>query len=226
MSQFGPDAFDFLRTLAANNQRDWFHAHKADYEAHVRDPFLALIADLAAPLRAISPHFVADPKPLGGSLFRIQRDTRFSNDKSPYKTHAGARFFHVRHKQVEAPLFYLHLEPGACFVAAGLWHPAPPTQRRIRDFLVANPESWREAVHAPAFRKRYRAGGDSLVRAPRGYDPAHPLIEDIKRKDFVVVRDLTDAQMTSPRLPNTVADAFADMAPMVDYLCAALDLEF
>src|SRR5688572_3490281 len=104
MTYFTADTFKFFRDLNRHNERAWFHANKSRYEAVVRDPFLRLIADLAEPLAAISPHFVADPKPVGGSLFRIQRDTRFANDKSPYKTWAGARFFHVRGKQVEAPL--------------------------------------------------------------------------------------------------------------------------
>ena len=226
MSYFSSDTFKFLRDLSRHNEREWFHAHKARYEAAVRGPFLQLIADLAEPLAQISSHFRADPRPVGGSLFRIQRDTRFANDKAPYKTWAGARFFHERHKQVEAPLFYLQIAPGNCFVAAGLWHPEPPTQRRVRDFLVDNPAAWKRAVHAPAFRKRFTMDGDSLVRPPRGFDPAHELIEDIKRKDFVVSRTFDDAMALDPRLRHGVIQEFKRMAPMIDYLCAALDLEF
>ena len=223
---FSPDTFKFLRDLDRHNERPWFHANKARYEAVLRDPFLRLIADLAEPLTKISPHFVADPKPIGGSLFRIQRDTRFANDKSPYKTWAGARFFHARSKQTEAPLFYLQIAPGDCFVAAGLWHPQPETQRRVRNFLVDNPAAWKRAVHSPAFRKRFELGGDSLSRPPRGFDPNHELIEDLKRKDYVVSRAFEGKMAFDPRLRHGVASEFARMAPMVDYLCAALDLEF
>lgn len=226
MSYFSQDTFKFFRDLARHNEREWFHANKARYEASVRDPFLHLIADLAEPLAAISPHFRADPKPIGGSLFRIQRDTRFANDKSPYKTWAGARFFHARHKQVEAPLFYLQIAPGDCFVAAGLWHPQPETQRRVRSFLVDNPAAWKKAVHAPAFRKRFELGGERLSRPPRGFDPQHELIEDIKLKDFVVSRAFEDKMALDPRLRHGVIQEFRRMAPMIDYLCAALDLEF
>jgi uncharacterized protein (TIGR02453 family) len=226
VNYFGKDSFKFLRDLARHNERAWFHANKARYEAAVRDPFLALIGDLTEPLAKVSAHYRADAKPLGGSLFRIQRDTRFANDKTPYKTHAGAQFYHVRGRKAEAPVFYLHLQPGASFIAAGLWHPQPETQRRLRAFLVDNPAAWKKAAHAPAFARRYALEGDALARAPRGFDPEHELIEDLKRKDFVAIRPLGDDIMLGPRLKQGVAEDFARLAPFVDYLCAALDLEF
>lgn len=226
MNYFSTDSFKFFRDLARHNEREWFHANKARYQAQVRDPFLALIGDLAEPLAKVSTHYRADAKPTGGSLFRIQRDTRFADDKTPYKTWAGARFFHARGKQAEAPLFYLHLQPGACFVGAGLWHSSPETQRRVRAFLVDNPAAWRKAAHAPAFGKRYAMKGDTLVRPPRGYDADHELIDDLKRKDFAATRALDDETMLGPRLKQALADDFARLGPFVDYLCAALDLEF
>ena len=226
MTYFSRDAFKFFRDLSRHNERAWFHANKARYEAQVRDPFLALIGDLAEPLAKVSPHYRADAKTVGGSLFRIQRDTRFANDKTPYKTHAGAQFFHSSGRKSEAPVFYLHLQPGASFIGAGLWHPAPETQRRVRAFLADNPSAWKKAAHAPAFAKRFAMEGDSLARAPRGYDPAHELIADLKRKDFVATRPIDDDTMLGPRLKQAVADDFARLGPFVDYLCAALDLEF
>ena len=226
MNYFDKNTFKFFRELARHNERPWFHANKGRYEAHVREPFLALIGDLAEPLAQVSPHYRADAKPLGGSLFRIQRDTRFANDKTPYKSHAGAQFFHARGRKAEAPVFYVHLEPGACFVGAGLWHPLPETQRRVRAFLVDNPSAWKKAAHASAFTRRYAMDGDSLVRPPRGYDPAHELINDLKRKDFVATRALDDDVVLGPRLKQVLADDFARLGPFVDYLCAALDLEF
>ena len=226
MNYFDKTSFKFLRDLARHNERAWFHANKARYEAAVRDPFLALIGDLAEPLAKVSAHYRADAKPLGGSLFRIQRDTRFANDKTPYKTHTGAQFYHARGRKAEAPVFYLHLQPGACFIAAGLWHPQPETQRRLRAFLVDNPAAWKKAAHATAFARRYALEGDALARAPRGFDPGHELIEDLKRKDFVATRALDDEIMLGPRLKQTVAEDFARLGPFVDYLCAALDLEF
>jgi uncharacterized protein (TIGR02453 family) len=237
---FTPATFDFLRALARNNRRAWFAAHRDEYERHVRTPFLRLIADLAAPLRALSPHYVADPRPMGGSLFRIHRDTRFSGDKAPYKTHAGARFFHAwtqAHSRsaagnaapgrLDAPVFYLHVEPGASFVGAGLWHPQPQTLARVRNYLVNNPASWKQATRRAAFRRVYgELGGATLRRAPRGHDPVHELIEDLKRKDFVCAAPLSDAQLCRPDLPQLVLRRLRTAAPLVDWLCGALDLEF
>lgn len=227
MSRYFTDAsFGFLRALERDNTRAWFNDHRGEYEAHLRDPFLRLIADLQPDLAKISPHYRADPRSVGGSLFRIHRDTRFSNDKTPYKTWSGARFFHERSKQVPAPSFYLHIQPGACFAGAGLWHPEPETQRRIRGFLADNPAGWKAATRSPAFRRRFELTGATLVRPPRGFEPDHELIDDLRRKDFVAVAALDDATVLGPRLRTSVATAFGGLAPMVDYLCAALDLEF
>jgi uncharacterized protein (TIGR02453 family) len=223
---FSEKTWKFLRALGRNNSREWFAEHKADYEAHLRQPFLQLITDLQPDIAAISLNYRADPKQVGGSLFRIHRDTRFSNDKTPYKTWSGARFFHERSKSVPAPSFYLHLQPGACFIGAGLWHPEPETQRRIRNFMVDNPSGWKAATQSPAFKRRFELTGESLVRPPRGYPAEQALIDDLKRKDFVAGAGLEDEVVLGPRLRQAVASGFVGMAPMVDYLCAALDLEF
>lgn len=223
---FTDKTFKFFRALSLNNSRPWFLEHKQEYENCVRGPFQKLITDLQPALLAISPHYRADPKSVGGSLFRLQRDTRFSNDKTPYKTWAGARFFHVRHKQIEAPSFYLHIQPEHCFIGAGLWHPMPETQRKIRQFIFDNPGAWKEATHAPTFRRKFVMEGDTLTRPPRGYPTDHELIEDIKRKDFVATMALDDTVVLGSRLHKTVSDQFVALSPLVDYLCAALDLEF
>ena len=223
---FTPESLQFLRDLAENNSREWFIPRKAQYEALVRDPFLALIKAMQPALAKISPHLRADPKPIGGSLFRLYRDARFSNDKSPYKPWAGARFFHERAKQTPAPSFYLHIAPGDCFIGGGIWHPELPTQRKIREFILANPSSWMEATQGLTFKSHFTLGGDTLTRPPRGFDATHPLINDIKRKDFVAARPLTDAQVCDGGLLGEVTTSFTRCAPLIDYLCAALDLEF
>ena len=223
---FTPQTFKFLRELAKNNNRDWFQANKPRFEEHVRDPFLRLIGDLQGPLARVSTHYRADPKPSGGSLFRIYRDTRFSKEKTPYKTWAGARLFHERSRQVAAPSFYIHIQPRNCFVAAGLWHPEPPTLKRVREFLANNPAAWLKATRSPAFRRRFEMGGDTLTRPPRGFDPNHPAIEDIKRKDIAAWNNFSDAQATAANLRDYVAKQLAGLAPMVDYLCAAVDVDF
>jgi uncharacterized protein (TIGR02453 family) len=224
---FTDKSFRFLRNLARHNERAWFLAHKADYEAHVREPFQRLLIDLQPALLEVSPHYRSEPKGVGGSLFRIHRDTRFSGDKTPYKNWQGARLFHERHKQMPAPSYYLHLQPGNCFIAGGIWHPEPDALRRIRHFIVDNPASWKQAAHAPAFRKRYDLESEDLLsRPPRGFDPEFEFIEDLKHRNFVAVRGLDDATLTRPRLLPVLAKDLQAMAPFMDYLCAALDLEF
>jgi uncharacterized protein (TIGR02453 family) len=223
---FSTQTFAFMEALAANNNREWFSAHKEDYHQHVRDPFLALIEAMQTPLAEISSLYRADPKPIGGSLFRIHRDARFSKDKSPYKTWAGARFFHERRKQTAAPSFYLHIAPDDCFLGAGIWQPEADTLKKIRNFFIENPSAWEQATQSKTFRSQLRLGGDSASRPPRGFDAAHPLIEDIKRKDFVAVRSITNAQACHKGLIDQLVAGFKTCAPMVDYLCAALELEF
>lgn len=236
---FSPATFKFLKTLAANNSKPWFAEHRAEYEAVVKQPCLALIADLAEPLKKISPQLVANPKPIGGSLFRIHRDTRFGSDKTPYKTHAGMSFYHAATKAVaraegqnammgrlDAPGCYLHLEPGASFVGGGLWHPQSDTLKRVRAYMLGNPASWKKATRSAPFTKYFTLEGDSLQRPPQGFDPAHELIEDLKRKDYIGSAALTQGQLCSDELLPLTLQHYKALAPMIDWLCGALDLEF
>ena len=228
MSRYFSDAsFKFLRGLARHNEREWFQAHKAEYDEHVRGPFQRLLTDLQPVLAGVSEHYRSEPKTVGGSLFRIQRDTRFANDKTPYKTWQGARLFHERGRQVEAPSFYLHLQPGNCFIASGLWHPEPDSLRRIRHFILDNPGSWKAAAHEPKFRRRFDLDEDEmLVRMPRGFPDDFEFAHDLRRKNFVALRAIGDEAMTGPRLLKTLETDLSGLAPFTDYLCAALDLEF
>lgn len=224
---FSDASFKFLRGLARHNDKTWFAEHKHQYEDHVRQPFLRLITDLQPDLAQVSEHFRADPRTVGGSLFRIYRDSRFSSDKTPYKTWQGARLFHERRKQVPAPSYYIHLAPGESFVGAGIWHPEPDTQRRLRQFIFDNPGSWKAAAHAPVTRRRYDLEtSEKLVRPPRGFPADFEFIDDLKHRNWVLWRSLDDATMTGPRLRQTLAKDLAALGPFVDYLCAALDLEF
>ena len=224
---FSAASFTFLRALARNNNREWFHAHKPDYETHVREPFQRLLIDLGPIVSGISPHYRSDPKAMGGSLFRIQRDTRFANDKSPYKSWQGARLFHERRREVTAPSFYLHLQGGNCFVGAGLWHPGADTVRRVRHFILDNPANWKTAAHDPGLHRRFDFdNSEMLVRMPRGFPAEFEFADDLRRKNFVAMRPLDDTLLTGPRLLKTLQTDLATLAPFVDYLCAALDLEF
>jgi uncharacterized protein (TIGR02453 family) len=223
---FAPALFAFLEELRYNNERSWFQAHKERYRHEVQAPLLRFIEDFAAPLRSISRQFVADPRPIGGSMFRIQRDTRFSKDKSPYKTHAAAQFRHVRGKDVHAPGFYVHLAPGEVFFGAGIWHPDATALRAIRERIARRPDEWNKVVQAQAFRRTCQLEGERLKRSPAGFDPGHPLIEEIKRKDFVVAAYLDDrAALRADFLERFVGFCTAS-GPFVEQLTRAVGLRF
>ena len=236
---FSEQTFKFLRQLARNNSREWFTEHKAQYEEQVRGPALRLITDLADPFKDISPQITAVAKPVGGSLFRIHRDTRFAADKRPYKTHIGMYFSHAAASKaargdagnanlgrLDTPGLYLHIEPGACFLGGGVWHPQPATAQRVRDYIVSNPASWKNATREPKFLKQFHLAGESLVRPPKGYEPTHELIEDLKRKDFIASAELDDALLLRPDLVKQLMARYRLIGPMIDWLCGALDLEF
>ncbi|HUG02428.1 MAG TPA: DUF2461 domain-containing protein [Longimicrobiales bacterium] len=218
---FTERTFAFLRDLAANNDRAWFDANRDRYEADVRGPALAFIVDFAPRLREISPHFRADPRKSGGSLFRIHRDTRFSADKSPYKTHTGIQFRHEAGRDAHAPGFYLHLEPGGCFAGVGCWHPDAGALARIRDAIVEDPGRWRAAALRGPFAKIYELAGESLTRPPRGYDARHPLVEDLKRKDHIGVAELTRKRVTAAGFLDDFESLCRAGAPFVRWLCGA-----
>jgi uncharacterized protein (TIGR02453 family) len=223
---FGPDLLTFLEDLRFHNERAWFEANKARYEQHVREPALALIEAMGPRLASISPELVADPRKVGGSLMRIHRDVRFSKDRSPYKINLGIQFRHRAGKDVHAPGLYFHVEPGECFVGAGMYRPAADPLRQIRSAIVDRPEAWLAARDDDGFRARWRLGGDRLKRAPRDFDPSHPLIGDIQRVDFIAVRDLTEDDVLGPGLPDRLAADFAAATPLMRFLCAAVGQEY
>lgn len=226
MSHFSRETFRFLRELAANNDRDWFNENRQRYDRHIRDPAVAFILAVGEVLDEISPELRADPRPVGGSLFRIHRDVRFSRDKRPYKTATGIQFRHARGRDAHAPGLYLHVEPGACFVGLGVWHPDGPALRAIRQRLVDDPAGWRDAVERPPFPGTFTLGGESLSRVPRGFDPEHPLAEDLKRKDFIGMAPIPDAFLTSPSLAAEFLEMVRAGRPLLRYLCGALDVPF
>ncbi len=216
----------FLRDLAKNNDRDWFAANKERYEEHVLDPALRFIADFGPRLERIGPRFVADPRRSGGSLFRIHRDTRFSKDKSPYKTSIGIRFGHEVGRDVHAPCFYLHVEPKASFAGMGIWKPDGPALARVRDAIVADPDGWKRVAHGKKLGGRLQQGGEVLARPPRGYDPDHPHVDDLRRKDFTLHALLPDEDVVSAQLATQAARVFQAGAPFVRFLCEATDVAF
>ncbi len=194
-SYFSPGFFKFLRGLARNNDREWFQKNKPRYEKFVLEPSLRFIQDAGDELKKISPYLVADPRPFGGSLFRIYRDIRFSKDKSPYKTNVAMEFWHRRGgKKVQTAGLYLHLAPGHSFAGAGIWHPDPPTLNRVRRAIVSRPEAWRKVEESGL-----KVEGESLKRPPPGFDRNHPFVEDLKLKDITAGVRFSNAQVTGPR---------------------------
>jgi len=212
-----PELFRFLRELERHNDRVWFAAHKQRYLDVVRDPLLRFVADLAPRLAKVSKHVLVDPSPVGGSLFRIYRDTRFSKDKRPYKTHA-AMAFHTGDGQTPSPAFYLHLGPGEVFAGAGIWHPDSDTLKRLRDAIVAKPAAWQKAKRACALDD----DGEKLSRPPRGYDAGHPLIEDLKRKSYTTGAPLAEKDACAADFPATFAKVCKQASPLMAFLAQAV----
>ena len=213
MKYFDDETFAFLRELKSHNDRTWFTANKGRYERSVKEPMLAFIGDAGPQLHKLSKQLVADPKPVGGSMFRIYRDVRFARDKSPYKTHIGV---HFPLGKGSAPGYYLHLEPRECMVAAGMWNPETSQLQQIREAIAARPADWR------------KASGDlgedenALKRPPRGFDADHPMIEDIKRKSFTGSLRLSDKQMTGDDVMQTFVKTCKELAPLMRFLAGAV----
>jgi uncharacterized protein (TIGR02453 family) len=221
---FTPALFRFLRDLRKNNDRDWFLSHKEIYERDVKEPALAFVSSFAPALRKISTHLAADPRPVGGSLFRIHRDVRFGPDKRPYKTHVGIQFRHAGAEGAHAPGFYLHLEPGDVFAGAGIWQPDGAVLSEVRDAIAEKPAAWRRAVGAREFTQRWALSGESLVRVPRGYDPEHPLAGDLKRKSFIAITGFTERDACAPDFLARLAETWRTTAPLMRFLTRALEL--
>ncbi len=223
-AHFSPALFTFLKDLKRKNTRDFFEANKQRYLEHVRDPLLAFITDVAPRLEKISPEIVADPRPNGGSMFRIYRDVRFSKDKSPYKTQASAQFRHVQGKDVHAPGFYLHLEPGTVFMGAGMWRPDSASLSNIRHAIVDDPAAWKRLVGGKTMRETFTREGESLKRPPRGFDKEHPLVEDLKLKDHILVARFDEAQACEPGFLALFAQRCRQASRFMGYLAEANDL--
>lgn len=220
-----PALFVFFRELAEHNNRVWFAENRHRYEQQVKEPLLQFIRAFAAPLHSISPHYSAIPK-VGGSLFRIYRDIRFSKDKSPFKTAAGVHFRHQAGKNAHAPGFYLHLEPDEVFAAIGIWAPQSAALLSIRRFIVSHPDEWQQITQDPAFTAIYHRNlaTESLKRAPKGFDPNHPLIEDLKRKHFVAASPLTEEDTCSAEFLENLHAVWQRGADFMSYLTRAVNL--
>lgn len=226
---FSPRAYAFLRGLRRNNRKEWFEAHRDDYETHTRAPMRVLVDEIDAILGDVAPEMRGDPKK---SVFRIHRDVRFSADKSPYKTHIAAWFFHqdagsgVGQEAHGGAGFYIHVEPGACMFGGGIWMPPKPALDKIRDQIVEDGDAFAKLVTSPVFKRRFGPLSTEavLTRTPRGYDPAHPQEKWLRYKSYTAGKKLTDSQVSSRKLiPLMKADIVA-MLPFVRWLNTAIGL--
>jgi uncharacterized protein (TIGR02453 family) len=225
-SQFESSLFQFLEELADRNQRAWFQANKDRYEREVREPALAFIRAFAPHLKKISDCFVASDQPVGGSLMRVYRDTRFAKDKTPYKTNVGIHFRHAFGQDVHAPGFYVHLAPGECFLALGVWRPDPVSLGQIRQAIVDDPDRWRRASTGRPFRQHFVLDGDCLKSPPRGFPADHPCVADLKRTDFVGLSEVSETDALAKDFLKRVATAFAAGRTFMRFLCEALQVPF
>ena len=228
-SYFTPAVFKFLRELEENNDRPWFEANKERYIATIRDPAKEFIADFEPRLTNISDHFIADTRTNGGSLMRPYRDTRFSKDKTPYKTNVGIQFRHEIGKDVHAPGFYLHLEPGACFAGVGMWRPEAKVARKIRDSIFEDPDTWRKATKLKSFTGTWDLSvedEDRLKRVPKEYGEDFVYADDVRMKSFIAGSRLTQKSVTADSFDNDLAKLFAKASDLTAFLCKAVGLPF
>jgi uncharacterized protein (TIGR02453 family) len=224
---FPKDFFAFFRELKAHNERVWFEANKARFRASVQAPMSDFIAAMAPKLAKISKHFVADPRPNGGSMFRIHRDVRFSKDKRPYKDHAACHFHHSQGRGVHVPGFYMHFSDDGTRFGGGLWMPPSDALAKVRAAIAQKPQAWKKLLGDAAFRRHFDGvEGEALTRPPRGFAADQACIEDIKRKSFFAIRVETAKFAASPRLVDEVAETFASTRPLLRFLCEAVDVPF
>lgn len=217
---FTSELFDFLEELERNNNKAWFAANRTRYEKLAKEPLLEFIADFAPKLKAINQHFVADPKPSGGSMFRIYRDTRFSRDKTPYKTWIAAHFDHeASNNDVHSPGFYLHLETSNSMGGGGLWHPESEALAAVRNYIIDNPETWQKVKDTGLVIE-----GDRLVRPPQGFDPTNEFIEDLKFKDFYTTFTISEKQAISAHFLEIYTKICQKTAPLTEFLTKAVGL--
>jgi uncharacterized protein (TIGR02453 family) len=221
-----PKLFTFLRQLKQNNHRDWFTDNKVRYQQEVLLPAVELVRQLEKPLAKIAPMLSVIPQAHNGSVMRIYRDTRFGKDKTPYKTNVGISVRHQANKDIHAPGVYIHLEPAECFVGAGCWRPESNVLAAIRVAIDADPKAWKRARDNAGFRKYYQLAGESLKSSPRDYAKDHPLIEDLKRIDFIAISPLQPADFCADDIVKQLLDRIQKAKPFMQFLCDAIDVPY
>ena len=211
----------FLKDLKKNNNRPWFEGHRKQYE-EAKGDFLVMAEKLIAGIAAFDPqlaHLKAKD-----CTFRINRDVRFSKDKSPYKNNI-AGYFNRYGKKGSGAGFYLHIEPGKSFAAGGMWMPEPKDLIKIRQEIDYSFDDFKKITGNTAFKKAFTEGikGEALVRPPKGYEDNNPAIAFLKLKSFVVTKSFTDAEVQDKTFVKNVAATFKTMKPLIDFLNHAIE---
>jgi uncharacterized protein (TIGR02453 family) len=213
---FPAETLRFLRALKRNNRREWFNAHRDDYESYVRQPMTAIVERLAVDLRRFAPELVASPKM---SIYRIYRDTRFSENKTPYKTHVAASFPTRGLAKHEGAGAYFHVSPDEVWIGGGMYMPQPAQLVAVREHIAGHVRQLRAIVESPRFKKQVGPlGGDKLKRVPRGYPADHPAAEYLKYRHFVAGAEFPPAFATGPAFYKTVLTVFRQITPLIRFL--------
>lgn len=218
---FPKESITFFKRLKKNNDREWFAAHKPDYEEFVKFPMQSFIAAMQPHFADFAPQFDVNPK---RSMFRIYRDTRFSKDKTPYKIHMAAHFvLRGKPKGFEGSGYYLHIAPNDVFIGGGIYMPDNDQLKRIRAAIAADAKGFLAIVNKPSFKRMFPAiSGAKLSRPPKGFAPDHPMIEWLKMKQFFTGADLKEPVIYRKDFPALIAKHCKELAPLVDYLNKAM----
>jgi uncharacterized protein (TIGR02453 family) len=213
--RFRPEGLRFLRSLKRNNRREWFNAHRDDYEAHVRQPMLDIVASLAEDMRAFAPEIVVNPK----SIYRIYRDVRFSENKAPYKTHVAASFPTRGLPKHEGAGLYFHVSPDELWVGGGMYAPQTAQLHAVREHIAANVRRLRAIVESPAFRREFgKLEGEQLQRVPRGFPKDHEAAQYLRYRQFLAGREFPPVFATSSRFYGGLVSVFKRAAPLIRFL--------
>ena len=206
----------FLRALKRNNRREWFQPRKEQFDADVRAPMLAIVERLAGDLRTFAPEIVADPKT---AMYRIYRDTRFSENKTPYKTHVAAVFPWRGLAKHEGAGLYFHVSADEVWIGGGMYAPQPAQLQAVREHIAGNVRRMRAIVESPGFRRHVGAlDGERLQRVPRGFAADHAAAEFLKYRQFLAGRELPGAFACSPTFYSTLLAVFRQVAPLARFL--------
>lgn len=212
----------FFRGLKRNNRREWFQPRKRQFEEYVRQPMVQLVEALNLELAQFAPEHLSEPQ---RAIFRIYRDTRFSSDKTPYKTHIAAWFPRRGAGRSSAGGFYFSVSSDQIQVAGGIYHPDSETMLLVRAHIAVYHEELRRILARRQIRRLLgELQGDELSRAPKGYPPEHAAIDLIKKKDWILEAALDPGLATKPKLFREIADRFRAMTPFIEFLNRPLNV--